>query len=329
LSQRNIPEVIPDSSRNLLKRKDKAPPEAQTRGMTTKRLLAFLVIGMVGTLAFARARRPAPLDGASRAFEVRGVVTAAPADGHVTLAHDAIAGYMPAMTMSFGVAEGAPALAAGDRVRFTLRVGADWSRAEAFVVEGRDDTVARAAAVAAGETRQRLKKRDALPAFALTTQAGGAFTAADLNGRLTAVTFIYTRCPVPEFCPLMSKRFQQVQRELERDPRLRDVQLLSVTLDPGFDTPPVLDAYAKAMGADPERWRFVTGDPSEVGRLTTAFSIHAERDGVLLDHTLATAVIDGQGRVAEIWRGNGWNASDVLDVLRREAARAGDRAASE
>jgi protein SCO1/2 len=73
----------------------------------------------------------------------------------------------------------------------------------------------------------------------------------------------------------------------------------------------------------------VTGDPSEVGRLTTAFSIHAERDGVLLDHTLATAVIDGQGRVAEIWRGNGWNASDVLDVLRREAARAGDRAASE
>jgi protein SCO1/2 len=91
----------------------------------------------------------------------------------------------------------------------------------------------------------------------------------------------------------------------------------------------VLDAYANAMGADPARWQFVTGDPSEVGRLTSAFSIHTERNGVLLDHTLATAVIDSRGRIAEIWRGNGWNASEVLDVLRREAARAGDRAASE
>jgi protein SCO1/2 len=126
---------------------------------------------------------------------------------------------------------------------------------------------------------------------------------------------------MPEFCPLMVKRFQQLQREVEREPALRDVRLVSVTLDPAFDTPTVLDAYATAMGALPERWRFVTGEPSAVAQLTKAFSIHVEKNGVLLDHTLATAIVDAQGRVVEIWRGNGWKVSDLLDVLRQEARR--------
>jgi protein SCO1/2 len=118
----------------------------------------------------------------------------------------------------------------------------------------------------------------------------------------------------------MVKRFQQVQREVEGDRALRDVQLVSVTLDPAFDTPQVLSAYAKAMNARPEWWRFVTGDTAEIGRLTTAFSIHTERNGVFLDHTLATAVIDAEGRIAEIWRGNGWSARELVEALRREAA---------
>jgi protein SCO1/2 len=167
-----------------------------------------------------------------------------------------------------------------------------------------------------------VKKGDGVPAFSLTTHRNEPFTAANLRGRLTAVTFVFTRCPMPEFCPLMVKRFQQLQREVEREPALRDVRLVSVTLDPAFDTPAVLDAYATAMGANPDRWRFVTGEPTEVARLTKAFSIHVETNGVLLDHTLATAVIDAQGRVAEIWRGNGWKVSEVLDVLRQEARRA-------
>jgi protein SCO1/2 len=115
----------------------------------------------------------------------------------------------------------------------------------------------------------------------------------------------------------MVKQFQTIQREIAKDGPGDDVRLLSVTLDPGFDTPPVLAAYAKAMGADPARWRFVTGDAAEVAKLTTAFSIHTERNGVLLDHTLATAVIGPDGRVLEIWRGNGWKAEEVLAALRR------------
>ena len=293
---------------------------AQTWGMTTKRLLAVLLVLVAATVTFARTRRAADTDPGSRTFEVTGVVTAPPSDGQVTVAHEAIRGYMPAMTMPFMMAGNAPNLAPGDRVRFTLRVGGESSRAEGFAIIGHDAAVARAAADATAAARVRLKKGDELPAFSLTTNQGKPMTAADTRGRLTAVTFIFTRCPMPEFCPLMVKRFQQLQKEVERDPALRGVQLLSVTLDPAFDTPGVLDAYAKAMGADPNRWRFVTGDPAEIARLTAAFSIHVERNGVLLDHTLATAIVDADGRIAEIWRGNGWKVSELLEVLRRESA---------
>jgi protein SCO1 len=122
---------------------------------------------------------------------------------------------------------------------------------------------------------------------------------------------------MPEFCPLIVRRFQRLQQEIERDRALREIQLVSVTLDPAFDTPSVLDAYAKAVGAKPQHWRFVTGDPAEVARLTTAFSIHIERSGVLLDHTLATAIVDADGRIVEIWRGNGWSVADFVDALHR------------
>jgi protein SCO1/2 len=167
----------------------------------------------------------------------------------------------------------------------------------------------------------RLKQGDELPPFSLTAQDGRAFTAADLRGQLTAITFVYTRCPMVEMCPLIVKRFQQLQRTIEQDRTLKDVQLISITLDPAVDTPPVLDAYAKAVGAKPERWRFVTGDPAQVTRLTTAFSVHVEPNGVLIDHTLATALVDRDGRVVDIWRGNGWKVSEFVDGLRRAAGR--------
>jgi protein SCO1/2 len=184
--------------------------------------------------------------------------------------------------------------------------------------EARDAAIARPADKATTRTGvRRLKKGDALPEFALTNDAGRPFTSADLRGHVTVVTFMFTRCPVPEFCPLMAKRFQQLQRNLEAEPSLRHVRLLGITLDPAFDRPEVLHAYAAAMGADPARWQFLTGTPEEVARLTSAFSIHVERNGALLDHTLATALIDADGRITDFWRGNGWTTAEVTDALRR------------
>jgi protein SCO1/2 len=185
----------------------------------------------------------------------------------------------------------------------------------------RDAAITRPAGKAATRTgERRLKKGDALPELALTNDAGKPFTSADLRGHVTVVTFMFTRCPVPEFCPLMAKRFQQLQRNLEAEASLRNVRLLGITLDPAFDRPEVLHAYATAMGADPARWRFLTGTPEAVAKLTAAFSIHVERNGALLYHTLATALIDADGRITDIWRGNGWTTAEVTDALRRVTA---------
>jgi protein SCO1/2 len=289
--------------------------------MTTKRLLALLLVVMAVTVAVARTRSAARAAPDAQRYAVIGVVTAPPAEGRVMVAHEEIPGYMPAMTMPFAVDPAAPpAVKAGDRVRFTLLVAAEWSRAEAFEVTGYDEAIAAALDARRTSSSARLRPGDAVPAFALTTDAGEPFTLDDLRGHATAVTFIFTRCPVPEFCPLMSRRFQQIQRETARDPALRGARLLSVTLDPTFDTPAVLDAYARAIQADPARWRFVTGTPDEIGRLSKAFAIHAEKNGVFLDHTLATAVIGPDGRITEIWRGNHWTATQVVDALRSASA---------
>ena len=75
------------------------------------------------------------------------------------------------------------------------------------------------------------------------------------------------------------------------------------------------------MQADPARWRFVTGSPAEIQRLTRAFAIHVERNGVLIDHTLATAVVGRDGRIVEIWRGNGWSSDEVLTAMREATSR--------
>ena len=294
---------------------------AHTRRMTTTRISLLLLGVMAATVAVARGRgedrRPGwPI------YTVTGTVTAAPAEGRVMVSHAEIPGYMPAMTMPFTLAAGQthPRLAPGDTVRFRLVLEPGASRAEAFVVTGRNEAVAAALATTPVRPSGRLRVGDLMPPFALTDQRGAAFTQDRLRGRRTAVTFIFTRCPVPEFCPLMVQRFLEVERTLAADRGLDDVQLLAVTLDPRNDTPAVLDAYAAAKQLDQARWGLLTGEPEQIARLTRAFAVHVEQNGVLLDHTLATAVIDDDGRVVEIWRGNRWTAAEVVAALRSSRA---------
>lgn len=285
--------------------------------MTTKRLLMLLVVAMAITVTVVQTRRGAPASPAARTFQVTGTVTSPIADRRVMVAHEDIPGYMPAMTMPFAVAADETAsLQAGDRVRFTLRVTAEGAQAERFEVTGHDAAVAAALSATTKPALKRLKKGDEIPIVSLTTSEGRSLTSADLRGQVTAITFIFTRCPVPDFCPLMMRRFQEVQRELESRDAPPDVRLLAVTLDPAFDTPQVLQAYGVSKGVNAARWQLATGTSEEIAKLTSAFSIHVERGGVLIDHTLATAVIGRDGRVVEIWRGNGWAASELLEVLR-------------
>jgi protein SCO1/2 len=282
----------------------------------TRLWLIALVAGGLGIAAVGSstmARRPADGD---RRFQVTAVVVGRAESGAIAVAHDAIPDYMPAMTMPFMLADprDGERLSPGDRVRFTLRVGLESSSAEAVVVTGRDALVANAA-VPGRAGRGRLRPGDALPAFALVDQNGAPLSDADLRGHVTVVTFIFTRCPLPEYCPRIVGRFKQLQRAIVADASLADVHLLSVTLDPEFDSPRVLSEYGRAMGADFARWRFATGSPDQVAVVTQAFAVRTERSGGLIDHTPATALIDARGEVVELWRGNAWEVREILDTL--------------
>ena len=170
---------------------------------------------------------------------------------------------MPAMTMEF--AYGGRGRGAGRReIACASRCGSGPERSwiEDLEITGHTEPVKGDAAAA---SVARLHEGDRLPEMSLVDQDGLGMTGDDLEGHLTVVTFIFTRCPVPDYCPLMSRRFVQVQSALTADPSLPpDVRLLSITIDPAFDTAPVLKAYAQALGADPARWRFAGGDLAEV-----------------------------------------------------------------
>jgi protein SCO1/2 len=281
------------------------------------RAAAGLVIAMLG-IAACGGGNDRTASGEERQFAATGLIVAILEDGQVSVAHDAIPGFMPAMTMPLTLANPRDAgrLTPGDRVQFTLRVGEQSSRAADFVVTGRDLGALTAYIAARTRSSARLRPGDAVPVFRLVDQSGATLSDEDLRGHPTVLTFLFTRCPLPEFCPLMVRHFKQLQRAIAADPSLASVRLLSISLDPEFDSPQVLAEYGRAQGADFTRWRFATGTPDQVAVLTRAFAVHTERTGALVDHTLATALIDAEGRVVELWRGNGWTVEEVLGVLR-------------
>lgn len=281
---------------------------------------ALLIVALVFTVAGDDLASAAYAANDERVFTVRGVVRGRLNDDTIRIAHQAIPDYMPAMTMPFNVDPGARAEAAqlqpGDGVEFKFAVTETTSRAFDFRRIGPDRNARETPPSSPAAPVRRLREGDVVPAFALRDQFDQPLTAAALQGKRTVLTFIFTRCPVPEFCPLMSQRFQTLQQRLAEQPAAGPpVQLLSITIDPEFDTPQILHAYAESYDADPQRWRFATGTTEQITRLTRAFAVHTDDSRGVLDHTLATALIGPDGRVQTIWRGNGWKVDEVLAAL--------------
>ena len=122
---------------------------------------------------------------------------------------------------------------------------------------------------------------------------------------------------VPNYCPRMSHNFAELQSAIKADPALAGTRLLSVTLDPAFDTPAILKKYAEYQQADPAIWTFATGEQAQIDTLTQSFGVYVQPEAGTISHGLATALIGGDGSVLKIWRGNGWQPSEVIDELRR------------
>jgi protein SCO1/2 len=155
-----------------------------------------------------------------------------------------------------------------------------------------------------------------MPPFALTDQNGERITLETLRGHPFVLTFIFTRCPIPNFCPLMSKNFTELQGAIKNGSgTLAQTRLLSISFDPDFDTPQILKSYAEHEQADRKIWAFATGEKSQIDNLTRAFSVYVQAEAGTISHGLATALIGEDGKIARIWRGNGWRPSEVLGEL--------------
>jgi protein SCO1 len=253
-----------------------------------------------------------------RRYELKGkVISVDLAKGEATIEHEDIAGYMPAMTMEFPVrdAEALKTLESGDSMQATLVVTDDAYWLENPVIS----RVLPGAPLTATFTGAREPKPgDEMPDVKLVNQDGRPFNTRQLKGRALVVTFIYTRCPLPDQCPLMSANFAQLNAALAADTRLRrKARLLSVTLDPEFDRPEVLRSYgATYAGGKFDNWDFATGDPAEVRRFAEFFGLIYKAEGNQVIHSLRTAVVGADGRLLKIYRGNEWKSEDVLNELK-------------
>ncbi len=159
-----------------------------------------------------------------------------------------------------------------------------------------------------------LREGDAVPAAALVDQRGRPFSFATTGGRTTIVSFIYTRCTDARMCPLVAAKFARMQRELHGTP----IRLVTVTLDPAYDTPPVLARYGAAYRADPAVWALVTGPPAAVDDVVSRLGILVERPRPgLIVHGEAAVVLDAHGRVARFIDGAAWLPDDLLGARAR------------
>jgi len=272
----------------------------------------------------------------AKRYSLRGVITAVDAaKSEATVAHEAIPGFMDAMTMAFPVRDDPGVVAIlrpGDRIEATLVVDGPKFWLEQVLTKGFVPTPAAGAsspaAPASGVAPASLPGTDPnLPApnkgiavgepapdFTLTDQTGHPVRLSDFRGEPVAVTFVYTRCPVATACPMTVTKFAKINAALTAD---KFGRLLAVTIDPQNDTVPVLRDFAARVGADPKRWKFLTGDPKAVARVAESFGVlyYPERGQIV--HSQAVAVVDPRGRLDNIYYGEQWTPESVIEDLQK------------
>ena len=257
-----------------------------------------------------------------RRFELTGTVGVREAAGsRVTIAHDPVEGLMPAMSMPFEIRGVTPGLREGDRIAATLVVTSSRSWVENVRITGAGSP-AGSTAVSSSHAAPGV----VVPDFALVNQDGKSQTIHDFAGRVLVVSFIYTRCPLPDFCPLMVKHLEAVRRRASEERVGGRIALLGVTLDPAFDSPAVLRGYGESVlkGANRfDHWTLATGTLEQVEDIAGFFGVAARAGGGLVTHTLSTAVIGHDSRIMRIFPSNSWRPDDLFAEVRRGVERAG------
>jgi len=273
---------------------------------------------MLATLLAACSQQPP-----ARQYELKGQILGIDAArNEVLIRHGAITGFMPAMTMPFPVKDAGllSGKEPGDLVTATLVVTDLSAHLSSLTRTGHAPIEA---PPPTSEGPRVLVPGEPVADAPLVDQRGKPYPFSAFKGHRVAVTFIYTRCPLPEFCPLMDRHFAAIQQQLDSAQDMRDVRLVSVTMDPEFDTPAVLSDHAERLKADPNVWTFLTGTPADVAAFAQQFGIFTERDlgtGANLTHNLRTAVVGVDGRLANVHSGNDWTPADLVADLKATPA---------
>jgi protein SCO1/2 len=256
---------------------------------------------------------------ATREYPLQGQILSVTDDRkEANIKHDEIKGFMPAMTMPYKVrdAKEFEGLKPGDLLSATLVVISN----DAYLKDVKRTGEAPiepppAERPAASSGFELLKDGQPIPDMPFVTQDGKKVVfPKDFHGKATALTFTYTRCPMPTFCPLMDRNFVEMQEKLKADPAFRG-HLVSVTVDPKYDTPPVLKQHANKLGADPRVWTFLTGERDELDKFASRFGLSVTRgltDQSEISHTLRTVIVDRQGNLVKTFVGNEWKPGDVV-----------------
>jgi protein SCO1 len=305
------------------------------------RIPAAIVLGLLGLVSLppllSGCKTPVPMASAAavtKTFHIRGKVLATdPSGGQVSLDGEAVPGFMEAMIMPYKVVNPSilSELHSGDRITADVLADQISSDAEGGYRNVRLDHIV-VIAQAKPDTKPTAQYHvptagDVVPNFALLNQSDKTIHLDDFKGRVVLMTFIYTRCPLADFCPRMSRNFATLDQQLATDPALyAKTHLISISFDPTYDTPKVLRSYGGAYTGQytKERflhWDFAAPPVKELPEMAQFFDVGVTPgDNNTLTHSLSTVVIGKDGKVVSWYPNNDWDPAQVLGTVKTAVA---------
>lgn len=294
------------------------------RRILASSLLALLALA--GCHSASKSDSQSSAESSVKTYKLRGkVVSTNAARGEVTLDHEAIPGFMEAMTMPYKLKD--------DNVLSELHAG-DVITADLVVSQQGGDSLLDHIVVV-GQAKPDYKPQvayhvpapgDAVPNFRLRNQDGRTIHLDQFRGKELLITFIYTRCPLPDFCPRVTRNFADINRQLASSPALQQkTHLLCVSFDPDNDTPERLRAYgATYIGSDASsafsHWDFGVPAKPELAKMAQYFDVGITRAAdQSITHTLSTTLIGADGKVVRFYPGNDWTVGEVLAEVKKTA----------
>jgi protein SCO1 len=280
---------------------------------------SVLGISLAGSAVFSSAQSSSP----ARMFSAQGIVEELnPENQTVVIRHQAISNYMDAMTMPFHVKNSVDlsGLKRGDQVTFRLHITDDESWVDHFQKIGtvslkENKTAPQPAAMPAPHPDKSLLD------YKFTNELGQAVSFNDFRGQALAITFFYTRCPLPEYCPRLSKNFQQAMQKLEAMTNApANWHFISVSFDPQFDTPALLKSYGQGYGYDSAHWSFFTGPQDKIAALVRGAGVEYKTDGGTINHNFRTLIVDPNGHLQMVFPISGDLSDQIVSEILKAVA---------